>query len=43
MIKPALIFMIFGAVPVVLITTYWPDLSLWLPTLVMPKLMGSGG
>ena len=43
MIKPALIFMIFGAVPVVLATTYWPDLSLWLPTLVMPKLMGSGG
>jgi len=43
MIKPALIFMVFGAVPVVLITTYWPDLSLWLPTLVMPKLMGSGG
>ena len=43
MIKPALIFMVFGAVPVVLVTTYWPDLSLWLPTLVMPKLMGSGG
>jgi C4-dicarboxylate transporter, DctM subunit len=43
MIKPALTFMIFGAVPVVLITTYFPGLSLWLPTLLMPKLMGSGG
>jgi len=43
MIKPALIFMVFGAVPVVLATTYWPQLSLWLPTLVMPKLMLSGG
>ena len=43
MIKPALIFMIFGAVPVVLATTYWPDLSLFLPRLFMPQLMGSGG
>jgi len=43
MIKPALIFMIFGAVPVVLITTYWPDLSLFLPRLLLPKLMGVGG
>ena len=43
MIKPALIFMIFGAVPVVLATTFWPDLSLFLPRLFMPRLMGSGG
>jgi C4-dicarboxylate transporter, DctM subunit len=43
MIKPALIFMIFGAVPVVLATTYWPDLSLFLPRLIMPKFMGVGG
>jgi len=32
-----------GAVPVVLITTYWPDLSLFLPRLILPKLMGVGG
>ena len=44
MIKPALVFMIFGALPVVLITTYWPDLSLFLPRLLMPKVMaGLGG
>lgn len=41
MIKPALIFMVFGALPVVLITTYWPDLSLFLPRLLMPQYMGS--
>jgi len=44
MIKPALIFMVFGALPVVLITTYWPDLSLFLPRLIMPQVMaGLGG
>ncbi|MEE8318252.1 MAG: TRAP transporter large permease, partial [Dehalococcoidales bacterium] len=42
MIKPALVFMLFGALPVVLITTYWPDLSLFLPRLLMPQYMGSG-
>lgn len=41
MIRPALIFMAFGAVPVVLVTTYWPDLSLLLPRLIMPRFMGS--
>jgi len=35
MIKPALIFMVFGCLPMVLITTYWPDLSLFLPRLIM--------
>jgi tripartite ATP-independent transporter DctM subunit len=40
MIKPALIFMAFGALPVVLVTTYWPDLSLFLPRLIMPRFMG---
>ncbi len=35
MIKPATIFMIFGNLPVVIITTYWPDLSLFLPRLIM--------
>ncbi len=44
MIKPALVFMIFGALPVVLITTYWPDLALFLPRLLLPKVMaGMGG
>lgn len=44
MIKPALVFMVFGALPVVLITTYWPDLSLFLPRLILPQVMaGMGG
>ena len=44
MIKPALTFMVFGALPVVLVTTYWPDLSLFLPRLIMPTVMaGLGG
>lgn len=42
MIKPALVFMVFGALPVVLITTYWPDLSLFLPRLFMPNLFVGG-
>jgi len=40
MIKPAVIFMVCGALPVVLITTYWPDLSLFLPRLLMPEVVG---
>jgi len=44
MIRPALVFMVFGALPVVLITTYWPDLSLFLPRLILPQVMaGLGG
>jgi TRAP-type C4-dicarboxylate transport system permease large subunit len=39
MIKPALVFMVFGALPVVLVTTYWPALSLFLPNLILPKVM----
>ena len=39
LITPAVIFMIFGAIPVVLLTTYFPFLSLWLPHLLMPKLV----
>lgn len=31
--KPALNFMFFAALPVMLITTYWPDVSLFLPKL----------
>ncbi len=34
-IGPAMIFMTFGNLPVVIITTYWPDLSLFLPRLIM--------
>ena len=33
-IKPALVFMIVGHLPVILITTYLPELSLWLPRLL---------
>ena len=32
-LKYALIFMIFGLVPVIIVTTYWPSLSLFLPGL----------
>jgi len=39
LITPAVIFMIFGAIPVVLLTTYFPFLSLALPHLLMPKLV----
>jgi TRAP-type C4-dicarboxylate transport system permease large subunit len=39
MIKPAAVFMVFGSLPVVLITTYWPDLSLFLPRLIMPNIV----
>jgi len=39
LITPAVIFMVFGAVPVVLLTTYFPFLSLALPHLLMPKLV----
>ena len=33
-IKPALRFMLLGALPVMLVTTYWPALSLFLPRLL---------
>ena len=39
LITPAVIFMIFGAIPVIILTTYFPVLSLWLPHLIMPKLV----
>ena len=35
MIKPALFLMFVGCLPMVLVTTYWPDLSLFLPRLVL--------
>ena len=33
MLKPTLIFLIFAYVPIVFLTTFWPDLSLFLPKL----------
>jgi len=33
--KPALKFMFFAQVPVILMTTYYPGLSMWLPRLLM--------
>ncbi len=35
MLKPALIFSLFSCFPVLFITTYVPEISLWLPRLVM--------
>lgn len=34
-LKPALIYMFFGFIPVIILTTYVPDLSLFLPRLIM--------
>lgn len=28
---PTMVFLVFGYIPVVFVTTYWPGLSLWLP------------
>ncbi len=39
LIKPAVIFMATCSLPVVLLTTYFPVLSLALPHLIMPKLV----
>lgn len=33
MMKPAMILILFCSIPVILITTYWPPLALYLPTL----------
>ncbi len=33
-IKPAMILILFGYVPVVFLTSFWPDLSLFLPSLM---------
>jgi tripartite ATP-independent transporter DctM subunit len=35
MLKPALIFVLFAYLPVVLLTTFVPALSMWLPTLIL--------
>jgi tripartite ATP-independent transporter DctM subunit len=39
LVKPAVTFMITCSAPVVLLTTYFPFLSLWLPHLIMPRLV----
>jgi len=39
LVKPAVTFMTTCSVPVVLLTTYCPFLSLWLPHLLLPKLV----
>ena len=33
-LKPALVFLIFGYVPVVFLTTFWAPLSTWLPSVM---------
>jgi C4-dicarboxylate transporter DctM subunit len=35
LVKPMMIFLVFVGIPVLLLTTYWPALSLWLPTVVL--------
>jgi TRAP-type C4-dicarboxylate transport system permease large subunit len=35
MLKPALVFVVFAYLPVVLLTTFVPALSMWLPGLVL--------
>lgn len=35
LVKPTSIFIIFGAIPVLLLTMYIPELSLWLPGVIM--------
>jgi tripartite ATP-independent transporter DctM subunit len=39
LVKPAVMFMTTCSAPVVLLTTYFPFLSLWLPHLIMPRLV----
>ena len=41
LIKPQLIFIFTCSIPVVILTTYVPALSLWLPHLLMPKLVSA--
>ncbi len=35
LVKPMLLFMLVVGIPVLLLTTFWPPLSLWLPTAVL--------
>ena len=43
MIGPASMFMVLGSLPVVFITTYFPQLVLWLPHLLMPRAVPTIG
>lgn len=40
MLSPIMVLIIFAYVPTLLITTYWPTLSLTLPKLILPKIFG---
>lgn len=40
MMKPNLIFILFAWLPVLMIVTYVPEISLWLPKLVFPRIFG---
>lgn len=35
MVKPLMPFLVFAAMPILLLVTYWPDFSLWLPKVIM--------
>lgn len=39
LMKPAVTFMTICSLPIVLLVTYFPFLSLWLPNLLLPKLV----
>lgn len=42
LVKPMLIFLLLVGIPVLLLTTYLPALSLWLPTLALgPRIVGA--
>lgn len=40
MLTPIMILIIFAYVPTLVVTTYWPTLSLTLPKLILPKIFG---
>ena len=41
--KPTLVFVLLGAIPTLLLTTYIPGLSLWLPVILCgPRIVGVG-
>ena len=40
MLTPIMILIIFAYVPTLVVTTYWPALSLTLPKLILPKIFG---
>ena len=42
LVKPMMIFLLFVGLPVLLLTTFWPALSCWLPTAVLgEKIVGA--